>query len=216
MRRRSAAWRPPAGNFLRRRPATPSGGEPPVRIRFYCQGIGDCHLLRFSRRANLLDADRLRRPQFGLGGTDTIKAIVDDIRTVTGRLDVVVLTHEHWDHNSGFLSAQGKFKAFSIGEVWAAWTENSKDPQARSSTGRVTRSLLCRGRAPDSTKSKSRAVISQRQEWASLGLVVQLRRERRKGADARVTRSSRWATVASNISSRRTRPSSLPATGPRP
>ena len=47
------------------------------------------------------------------GGTDTIKAIVDDIRTVTGRLDVVVLTHEHWDHNSGFLSAQGKFKAFS-------------------------------------------------------------------------------------------------------
>jgi hypothetical protein len=43
---------------------------------------------------------------------------------------VIVLTHEHWDHASGFHSAREKFQSFEVGEVWAAWTENSKDPQA--------------------------------------------------------------------------------------
>jgi hypothetical protein len=64
------------------------------------------------------------------GGTDTIDHIVDDIRGLTHRLDVIVLTHEHMDHVSGFSTALEKFKGFEIGEVWAAWTENSKDPQA--------------------------------------------------------------------------------------
>jgi hypothetical protein len=43
---------------------------------------------------------------------------------------VIVLTHEHWDHVSGFYSALEKFKGFTVGEIWAAWTENSADPQA--------------------------------------------------------------------------------------
>src|SRR6516164_10204265 len=65
------------------------------------------------------------------GGTEKIKAIVDDIASVTKRLDVIVLTHEHWDHVSGFLLAESKFKDFEVGEVWMAWTENPDDPQAR-------------------------------------------------------------------------------------
>jgi hypothetical protein len=65
------------------------------------------------------------------GGTEKIKAIVDDIASVTKRLDVIVLTHEHWDHISGFLLAESKFKDFNVGEVWMAWTENPDDPQAR-------------------------------------------------------------------------------------
>ncbi len=105
-----------------------------VRIRFYCQGIGDCHLLRFDKSEGgffwmLIDCGVHSSVP---GGTETIRAIVDDIALQTGkRLDVIVLTHEHWDHNSGFFSALDKFKEFEVGEIWLGWTENAADPQAR-------------------------------------------------------------------------------------
>jgi Metallo-beta-lactamase superfamily len=104
-----------------------------VKIRFYCQGIGDCHLLKFPKDGG---GDFWMLIDCGIhssitGGTEKIKAIVDDIASVTKRLDVIVLTHEHWDHVSGFLLAESKFKDFDVGEVWMAWTENPDDPQAR-------------------------------------------------------------------------------------
>jgi len=64
-------------------------------------------------------------------GSQTIRDIVDNIWTLTKRLDVIVLTHEHWDHNSGFFSAIEKFKQFKVGEIWLGWTENAADTQAR-------------------------------------------------------------------------------------
>jgi Metallo-beta-lactamase superfamily len=109
----------------------PTGAR--VKIRFYCQGIGDCHLLKFPKDGG---GDFWMLIDCGIhssitGGTEKIKAIVDDIASVTKRLDVIVLTHEHWDHVSGFLLAESKFKDLDIGEVWMAWTENPDDPQAR-------------------------------------------------------------------------------------
>ena len=109
----------------------PTGAR--VKIRFYCQGIGDCHLLKFPKDGG---GDFWMLIDCGIhssitGGTEKIKAIVDDIASVTKRLDVIVLTHEHWDHVSGFLLAESKFKDFDVGEVWMAWTENPDDPQAR-------------------------------------------------------------------------------------
>jgi beta-lactamase superfamily II metal-dependent hydrolase len=114
---------------------SPSPGVAPasaaVTIRFYCQGIGDCHLIRFARPDGyfwvLIDCGIHSSVT---NGTETINAVVDDILSITKRLDVIVLTHEHWDHNSGFYLAQEKFRQFEVGEVWAAWTENPKDPQA--------------------------------------------------------------------------------------
>jgi len=103
-----------------------------VRIRFYCQGIGDCHLLRFEKPDGpfwmLIDCGIHSSVP---NGTQTIRDIVDNILTLTKRLDVIVLTHEHWDHNSGFFSALDKFKQFEVGEIWLGWTENAADPQAR-------------------------------------------------------------------------------------
>ncbi len=93
----------------RRRRAAPraSRAGAPVTVRHYCQGIGDCHLLKFTRDDG--------RPFYMLidcgvhsavsGGADTIARIVDDIASVTGTIDVVVATHEHWDHISGFFTA---------------------------------------------------------------------------------------------------------------
>jgi hypothetical protein len=102
-----------------------------ARVRFFCQGIGDCHLLRFDKDGGafwmLIDCGIHSSVS---GGTATISKIVDSILLQTRRLDVIVLTHEHWDHNSGFLSAREKFKQFEVGEIWLAWTENAADPQA--------------------------------------------------------------------------------------
>ena len=54
-----------------------------------------------------------------------MKRVVEDIAEATGkRLDVVVVTHEHWDHVSAFLTSDDAFKEFKIGEVWMGWTEN--------------------------------------------------------------------------------------------
>lgn len=103
-----------------------------ARIRHYCQGIGDCHLLRFAGEGD--------RPVFVLidcgvhsmvsGGPAKMRAIVDDIATITGRIDVLVVTHEHWDHVSGFLDASEQFGKLEIDTVWMAWSEDPGDPLA--------------------------------------------------------------------------------------
>ena len=48
-------------------------------------------------------------------------------RTTTS--DVLVATHEHWDHISGFheSQAQKKFDKFNVDQVWLAWTEDPKN-----------------------------------------------------------------------------------------
>ncbi|HLG84973.1 MAG TPA: MBL fold metallo-hydrolase [Bradyrhizobium sp.] len=130
---RPARKAPPPGAPVAAPPATAgkaAGGG--VRVRLFCQGIGDCHLLRFDRDGGafwmLIDCGVHSSVS---GGADTVRKIVDNILSVTRRLDVIVLTHEHWDHNSGFLSAREKFQQFEVGEIWLAWTENGADPQAR-------------------------------------------------------------------------------------
>jgi hypothetical protein len=108
-------------------------GVAPVTIRHYCQGIGDCHLLTFPRSDGgsfymLIDCGVHTAVS---GGSATIDKIVDDIASVTDRIDVLVATHEHWDHISGFVTAAEKFKKFKIGAVWMGWTEDPSDAQAR-------------------------------------------------------------------------------------
>lgn len=99
----------------------------------YRPGLGDCFLLTLQSgtatpRHLLIDCGVI------LGTKDSAEAmtrIVRDIAATTGgRLDVVVATHEHWDHLSGFLQARGLFDRMKIGEVWLAWTEDPADALA--------------------------------------------------------------------------------------
>ncbi|WP_257388153.1 MBL fold metallo-hydrolase [Tahibacter caeni] len=116
-----------------RKAASRRGSAAPVFIRHYCQGIGDCHLLRFDKDDGspwhlLIDCGlHSSVPNAG----ETMDAIVADIATVTQRIDVLVITHEHWDHVSGFSTAAEHFAGIEVGEVWMAWTENPRDKQAR-------------------------------------------------------------------------------------
>jgi len=127
----------PAGSGVaaeRAAPPVPQQGAVPVlTVRHYCQGIGDSHLLTF-RKADgslfrmLIDCGIHSSIS---GGPDLIRDIAVDIKKETaGKIDVLVVTHEHWDHVSGFKSAADTFKDFDVGEVWMAWSENPKDPDA--------------------------------------------------------------------------------------
>jgi len=80
-----------------------------------------------------------------------------DIKIATdGKIDVLVVTHEHMDHVSGFLSAAAIFKDIEIGAVWMAWSEDPKDPDAVAfDNSREPRSPPCRAQAVNWTADKS-------------------------------------------------------------
>lgn len=103
-------------------------------VRMYRHGLGDCFLLAFGatkqrQKYMLIDCGVLL-------GTEEVEnrmaEVVNDIRQATGdHLDVLVVTHEHWDHVSGFLQAKDHFAKIAVDQVWFAWTEDPKNPVAR-------------------------------------------------------------------------------------
>lgn len=110
-----------------------ANGNPKVRIRMYRQGFGDCFLLTFNPEAPqpvhvLIDCGTKGSPATGV----KIPKVVDDILTTTGNhIHLLIATHEHQDHVSGFRSQKAKFASCQIDEAWVAWTENRKDPDAK-------------------------------------------------------------------------------------
>ena len=106
----------------------------PIEIRCYCHGLGDCLLLKLPRADAtpfwmLIDCGIHSSAK---NGAATMREVVADIAVRTGGiLDVVVGTHEHWDHLSGFLQAKEAFADIEIREVWFSWAENPHDPDAR-------------------------------------------------------------------------------------
>jgi hypothetical protein len=113
-----------------RGPAAAAGFR--ARIRMYRQGLGDCFLISMPR------SDGSDRPFYvmidcgvvlGTADPTTIMTKVMDhiVATTGGTIDLLVATHEHWDHLSGFVQAKPSFDRLKVGQVWLAWTENDKD-----------------------------------------------------------------------------------------
>jgi beta-lactamase superfamily II metal-dependent hydrolase len=99
----------------------------------YDVGFGDAFVLFFpdgaATRTMLLDCGSIHAGD--LGSIDTVaKRIVADIEAETGakHVDVVVASHRHKDHVSGFASSV--WDQVDVGEVWLPWTEDPKDPDA--------------------------------------------------------------------------------------
>ena len=131
-----------------------------VVIRMYRGILGDCFLIRIKRGAawqhilidcgvlqNVASGDAIlaklpaevteqigvERLQAVQAGPELIAKIAKDIiATVGKRIDLLVLTHEHFDHFSGFALAEKTFTAadVSIDRLWLAWTEDPEDQQA--------------------------------------------------------------------------------------
>lgn len=107
-----------------------------VRVRMYRHGLGDCFLLTFPRAGRdpfqmLIDCGALSRDAADM------RRLAEHVETATrradgtSRLDLVVVTHEHRDHLSGFNQARDVFDRIEIGRVWMGWTEKPDDEQAK-------------------------------------------------------------------------------------
>ena len=98
----------------------------------YRQGLGDCFLLTFGNgeeaRHVLIDCGTLGATTTGVA----MKQVAEDIEAATGgRLELLVATHEHKDHVSGFRDQRAVFDRIAVGNVWLAWTEDADDALAR-------------------------------------------------------------------------------------
>lgn len=107
-----------------------------VRVRMYRQGLGDCFLLTF-RRKNKADFNLLidcGLYQTAKDKAETMQAVAGDIKESVKKgaepvLDVVVLTHDHYDHTSGFSLAKEVFDTITFKDVWVGWTEDKTHPK---------------------------------------------------------------------------------------
>ncbi len=136
MATRKRTHAPPARS--RRTPA-PAGdararADGSVSVRMYNVGFGDAFLVTVpsgERRCRILfDCGSIAaapdRPM-----KDVVARIVADATDPDGvaRLDVVVATHRHRDHVSGF--ELDVWRDVEVREVWMPWTEHPTDPAAR-------------------------------------------------------------------------------------
>jgi beta-lactamase superfamily II metal-dependent hydrolase len=106
-----------------------------LSVRMYDVGFGDSFLFTFPAKGG-------RRPKVLVdcgvhaGGPGPVpirkivEAILEDV-TEKGqpRIDLVIATHRHRDHVSGFEEAA--WKDVRVDEVWMPWTEHPTDPDAR-------------------------------------------------------------------------------------
>ena len=150
--------------------ASTSGTLPKLRVRMYRHGLGDCFLLTFNpggeEKHVLIDCGTL-----GSKYTDVkLPEVIADIdKTTNGHLHLVVATHQHQDHLSGFSKLSDQFSAAkgkTIDHVWLAWTEDPKDPlakklmKARDDMGVAVKAAAQALRAIDNNNSTALAVES--------------------------------------------------------
>ncbi len=130
-----------------RRPAGPVGGTPTsnapasgqpavadlgpsgIRVRMYRVGFGDFFLL------SLKTADGPKHILIDCGvhacDINAIDDAVAHMAEATGRnLSLVIMTHRHADHISGFAKCKDIFAQFNVEQVWMSWFENPSDSAA--------------------------------------------------------------------------------------
>lgn len=105
---------------------------PNVRVRMYRQGLGDCFLITFDpggqEKHLLIDCGTLGATTTGVALSDVVKNIV---QTTGNHVNLLIATHEHWDHVRGFHDQKPSFTALRADNVWLAWTENPNDSLAK-------------------------------------------------------------------------------------
>jgi hypothetical protein len=108
----------------------------------YRHGLGDCFIVSFIQPPRdpfhiMIDFGVILGTPDAKGRLATV--IGDIVQMTGGRVDVLVVTHEHYDHVAGFVLCGDSFSPagqpqagkLSVGEVWFAWTEKPDDPLAR-------------------------------------------------------------------------------------
>jgi hypothetical protein len=126
-----------------------------LRVRMYQVGFGDCFLLSFEYAVPLADGRAVRHMLIDFGTTSLPggwTSLATPARTIQahtgGEIDVVVVSHRHRDHISGFGSRSLMDGFFAQGFprlVVRSWTEQpdlGSDARSPSAVGRKSRDLL--------------------------------------------------------------------------
>lgn len=100
-----------------------------VRIRMYRQGLGDCFLVSFDKPGGresthiVIDCGVLTGSP---DGPNRMRKVVEDFEAETGGVvHLLVATHEHSDHLSGFDRARDVWERITVEKTWLGWTESA-------------------------------------------------------------------------------------------
>ena len=104
-----------------------AAGQGNIRIRMYRIGFGDFFLMTVPGKSGpahiLIDCGVHAKP------IGSMTDCVQNMAQVTGKnLALVILTHYHADHMSGFATCYDDFTEFTVGAVWIT---NRLDPNNR-------------------------------------------------------------------------------------
>jgi hypothetical protein len=115
--------------------------------------LGDCFLIRIveaGRQSNILiDCGMLlgspnAKARMQMIACDIVSECGGDLAAGrAGTLDLLVVTHEHWDHISGFSQASDIFldpARLKIANLWMAWTEDPENKTAQELRARFDKS----------------------------------------------------------------------------
>lgn len=158
-----------------------------VKVRMYRHGFGDCFLVRFYKGGKvafkmLIDCGLKHNDSVdGVSIADVVKDIKKEVSIKKGaksvpHLDVLVITHEHWDHVSGFKPEKKLFDDFDIDRIWMSWTENPKDKVAQQINTHLQESIAALNvvakklSASTAKKKKSKTFVTQFQGEQMLGI----------------------------------------------
>ncbi len=148
-----------------------------LTVRMYNVGFGDCFLVSIPSSTGrpkriLFDCGSVSQdPEISMD--DILQRIWEDCTDPEMShpvLDVVVATHRHRDHVSGF--AKPGWVNVEVGEVWMPWTEHPTDEEARRIRERQARLALALNRAVDTRLGmpglnvQERAIIEGNRELA--------------------------------------------------
>lgn len=137
-----------------------------IKVKMFRHGFGDCFLLRFYHKTLLkykilIDCGlKLHDKVEGV----SMKDIVDQIKEDTfieknnkkiPHLDALVITHEHWDHVSGFKPEDKLFEGFQIDNLWLGWTEDPTDEVAKQINKRLSEGAVALNFAVDKLKKEA-------------------------------------------------------------
>jgi hypothetical protein len=100
-------------------------------IRMYCQGFGDCFLVNFAGETPyyvVIDCGlKLNVKDEKTKLREVVESLLED---TDRRIDLLILTHEHYDHLAGFIHHTDLWEQFSVGQVWMGWTEDEDNKLA--------------------------------------------------------------------------------------
>lgn len=147
-----------------------AGSAAGLRVRMFRVGFGDFFVLTVPAAGGpqhiLIDCG------VHAGDIKTIDEAVTQMAADTGgKLALVIMTHRHADHISGFARCKDTFARFQVGRVWMPWFENRTDPVAVSFQANLTAVAARLGRALAARTDKDAGELADMAENITGGML---------------------------------------------